>query len=69
MRKTSLTDEHRTIQEGFSSDDGDAGYQRSGLLFQFLEHDLPYQRVPLADKVSWFLIGSFSSILLHVLLF
>ncbi|KAG7023306.1 hypothetical protein SDJN02_14331 [Cucurbita argyrosperma subsp. argyrosperma] len=51
MRKTSLRDEHSTRQEGFSSDDGDAEYPRSGLLFQFLEQDLPYQRVPLADKI------------------
>ena len=61
MRKTSLTDEHKMVQEGFLSDDGDAGYPRSSLLFQFLEQDLPYQRVPLADKVSWFLLGSFSN--------
>ncbi|KGN63839.1 uncharacterized protein LOC101215266 [Cucumis sativus] len=51
MRKTSLTDEHKMVQEGFLSDDGDAGYPRSSLLFQFLEQDLPYQRVPLADKI------------------
>lgn len=61
LRKTSLSDEHSTMQEGFSSDDGDAGNPRSVLLFQFLEQDLPYQRVPLADKVTWFVISSFSS--------
>ena len=47
MRKTSLSDEHSMIKEGVSSDD-----PRSVLLFQFLELDPPYQRVPLADKVS-----------------
>ena len=69
MRKTSLRDEHSTRQEGFSSDDGDAEYPRSGLLFQFLEQDLPYQRVPLADKVSGFLLVLLVVIFLHVLRF
>lgn len=54
MRNMSVRDEHCMIQEGFSSDDGDAGNPRSVLLFQFFEQDLPYQRVPLADKASWF---------------
>ncbi|XP_023001742.1 uncharacterized protein LOC111495787 [Cucurbita maxima] len=46
MRKTSLSDEHSMIKERVSSDD-----PRSVLLFQFLELDPPYQRVPLADKI------------------
>lgn len=45
------SDDHSTIHESFSSDDGDAGNPRNALLFQFLEQDLPYQRVPLTDKI------------------
>lgn len=55
------SDDHSTIHESFSSDDGDAGNPRNALLFQFLEQDLPYQRVPLTDKVNWIIISSLSN--------
>lgn len=51
----SLNDEQSGRQEGFSSDDGEAENSQGQLLFEFLEQDLPYCRVPLADKVSYIL--------------
>lgn len=52
LDKLSLNDEQSGRQEGFSSDDGEAENSLGQLLFEFLEQDLPYCRVPLADKVS-----------------
>ncbi|XP_038726376.1 uncharacterized protein LOC120017275 [Tripterygium wilfordii] len=47
----SLSDENSTLQEGFSSDDGESGNSRGCLLFEFLEQDTPYSREPLANKI------------------
>lgn len=46
-----------TDQEGFSSDDSDSRNQESSPIFQYVEHDAPYGRQPLADMVCllWFL--------------
>ncbi|KAJ4960066.1 hypothetical protein NE237_019976 [Protea cynaroides] len=52
MDRLSLGDKHGSVQEGFSSDDGEAGNSRGWLLFEFLEQDPPYSREPLADKIS-----------------
>ncbi|XP_042501013.1 uncharacterized protein LOC122078888 [Macadamia integrifolia] len=52
MDRLSLGDKHVSIQEGFSSDDGEAGNSQGCLLFEFFEHDPPYSREPLADKIS-----------------
>lgn len=41
-------------QEGSSSDDGDCRHSQSDLLFEYLEHDPPFVRVPLFDKVCCF---------------
>ncbi|KAK4768154.1 hypothetical protein SAY87_003295 [Trapa incisa] len=38
-------------QEGFSSDDSEAGNSRGRLLFEYLERDPPHRREPLADKI------------------
>ena len=50
--KLSLNEKHSTIQEGFSSDDSEAGNSHGHLLFEFLERNPPHGREPLADKVS-----------------
>ncbi|KAM1340682.1 hypothetical protein ACFX2H_039041 [Malus domestica] len=52
MGSLSIHGEHPVLQEGFSSDDGEAGNSRGVLLFEFLEQDAPYGREPLADKIS-----------------
>lgn len=46
-----------TDQEDFSSDDSDSRNQESSPIFQYVEHDAPYGRQPLADMVCllWFL--------------
>ncbi|BBH04123.1 Protein of unknown function D [Prunus dulcis] len=44
MGGLSIHDEHPLLQEGFSSDDGEAGNSRGVLLFEFLEQDAPYGR-------------------------
>ncbi|XP_062158583.1 uncharacterized protein LOC133866035 [Alnus glutinosa] len=51
LGRLSLNDEQSGRQEGFSSDDGEAENSQDRLLFEFLEQDLPYCRVPLADKI------------------
>lgn len=55
LDRLSINDEHSARQEGFSSDDSEAGNSQGLLLFEFLEQDLPYCREPLADKVRYFL--------------
>ncbi|KAJ4972845.1 hypothetical protein NE237_006019 [Protea cynaroides] len=52
MDRLSLVDKHISMQEGSSSDDGEAGNSQGCLLFEFLEQDPPYSREPLADKIS-----------------
>ncbi|XP_022766031.1 uncharacterized protein LOC111310919 [Durio zibethinus] len=47
----SISDENSTLQEGFSSDDGETGNSQHHLLFEFFEQDTPYSREPLADKI------------------
>ncbi|KAG8052060.1 hypothetical protein GUJ93_ZPchr0001g32439 [Zizania palustris] len=39
-------------QDGFSSDDSETGNQESYPVFQYMEHDAPYGRQPLADMIS-----------------
>lgn len=39
-----------SFSEGFSSDDSESG--KDQLLFEYLERDVPYTRVPLTDKIS-----------------
>lgn len=43
--------EHFSLEEGSSSDEGDAENSQGCLLFEYLEQDSPYHREPLADKV------------------
>ncbi|CAL4976628.1 unnamed protein product [Urochloa decumbens] len=43
-----------TDQEGFSSDDSVYSNQESSPIFQYVEHDAPYGRQPLADRISVF---------------
>ena len=49
--KLSFNEKHSTIQEGFSSDDNEAGNSHGHLLFEFLERNSPHGREPLADKI------------------
>ncbi|KAJ7970348.1 Protein of unknown function (DUF789) [Quillaja saponaria] len=51
MGRLSVSSEHSAIQEGFSSDDGEAGNSQGLLLFEFFEQDRPYSREPLTDKI------------------
>ncbi|XP_060214757.1 uncharacterized protein LOC132641693 isoform X3 [Lycium barbarum] len=48
----SLRDRNATFQEGFSSDESESGSSQGALLFEYLAHDHPYGREPLADKIS-----------------
>ncbi|KAG4991973.1 hypothetical protein JHK87_025430 [Glycine soja] len=50
MSRLSVHD-HNTMQEGFSSDDSETGNPKD-LLFEYFDHDPPYSREPLSDKVS-----------------
>ncbi|POO01891.1 hypothetical protein TorRG33x02_021830 [Trema orientale] len=51
MSRLSMHDEHSVaLQEGFSSDDGEASNSQGVLLFEYLERDPPFSREPLADK-------------------
>ncbi|XP_062117033.1 uncharacterized protein LOC133830933 [Humulus lupulus] len=53
MGRLSMHDEHSAaLQEGFSSDDGEAQNSHGVLLFEYLERDTPFSREPLADKIS-----------------
>lgn len=52
MGRLSLSEKHSTIQEGFSSDDSEAGNSHGHLLFEFLECNPPHGREPFADKVG-----------------
>ncbi|XP_008792833.1 uncharacterized protein LOC103709317 [Phoenix dactylifera] len=52
MDRLPLREKHATLQEGFSSDDGEAGNSQGYLLFEYLEQDPPHSREPLADKVA-----------------
>ncbi|KAF5469088.1 hypothetical protein F2P56_013184 [Juglans regia] len=51
LARLSITNDHTARQQGFSSDDFEAGNSQGRLLFEFLEQDLPYCREPLADKI------------------
>lgn len=53
----SFLDRHGGVQEDFSSDDGESGNSQDFLLFEYLERDPPYSRVPLADKASIFCLS------------
>ncbi|KAF3438590.1 hypothetical protein FNV43_RR21353 [Rhamnella rubrinervis] len=52
MGGLSIHDEHSASQESFSSDDGDARSSGGVVLFEYFEQDPPYNREPLADKIS-----------------
>ncbi|CAN4121785.1 unnamed protein product [Withania somnifera] len=52
MDGLSLRDRNSTFQEGFSSDESEPGSSQGALLFEYLAHDQPYGREPLADKIS-----------------
>ena len=49
--------ENICTDQGFSSDDSESSNQESSPIFQYVEHDAPYGRQPLADMVCllWFL--------------
>ncbi|KAK4750806.1 hypothetical protein SAY87_004288 [Trapa incisa] len=47
----SVSTDQSSGQEGFSSDDSEAGNSRGRLLFEYFERDPPYIREPLADKI------------------
>ncbi|GMJ14902.1 hypothetical protein HRI_005159400 [Hibiscus trionum] len=51
MCSLSVSDENSTLQESFSSDDCETGNSRDHLLFEFFEHNTPYSREALADKI------------------
>lgn len=51
MSRLSVHDKHNRMQEGFSSDDSETGNPQD-LLFEYFDHDPPYSREPLTDKVS-----------------
>ncbi|XP_072983143.1 uncharacterized protein [Typha latifolia] len=51
-RRESLRNTSYVGQEDFSSDDTEAWNQQQLPIFQYLEHDPPYGRQPLADKIS-----------------
>ncbi|GKU90277.1 hypothetical protein SLEP1_g4287 [Rubroshorea leprosula] len=51
MDRLSLRDQQISHQEDFSSDEGESVNSRGHLLFEYLEHNPPYSREPLADKI------------------
>ncbi|GAB4828868.1 hypothetical protein Ancab_018528 [Ancistrocladus abbreviatus] len=51
MERLTLRGQQSLQQGGFSSDEGESGNSQSYLLFEYLEHDPPYSREPLADKI------------------
>lgn len=53
MDRLSLRDQH-SVQEDFSSDEGESTNSQGCLLFEYLERDAPYSREPLANKASTF---------------
>ncbi|PKA59690.1 hypothetical protein AXF42_Ash011814 [Apostasia shenzhenica] len=51
LDKLTLDGKHVSSQDGFSSDDSDSGDSQVSLIFEYLEHDQPFCRQPLADKI------------------
>lgn len=51
MDRVSIRDNNGASHEEFSSDDGETGNFQGHLLFEYLEHNPPFTREPLADKV------------------
>ena len=49
--RLSLRDHPISLQEDFSSDEGESVISQACLIFEYLERDPPYGREPLADKV------------------
>ncbi|KAH6802086.1 hypothetical protein C2S51_033532 [Perilla frutescens var. frutescens] len=47
-----VREQQMAFQEGFSSDEGESGSSEGCLLFEYLEHNPPYSREPLANKIS-----------------
>ncbi|XP_039124306.1 uncharacterized protein LOC120260809 [Dioscorea cayenensis subsp. rotundata] len=52
MDRVSIRDNNGASHEEFSSDDGETGNFQGHLLFEYLEHNPPFTREPLADKIS-----------------
>ncbi|XP_047152737.1 uncharacterized protein LOC124824352 [Vigna umbellata] len=50
MSRLSVHDKRNRMQEGFSSDDSETGNSQD-LLFEYFDHDPPYSREPLTDKI------------------
>ena len=53
MDRLSLKGQRNTLQEGFSSDEGESGNAEGCLMFEYLERDQPHGRVPLPEKASF----------------
>ncbi|KAH9626834.1 hypothetical protein KSS87_002479 [Heliosperma pusillum] len=51
MERLLSRDQHTALHDGFSSDEGESVTSQGSLLFQYFEHDPPFCREPLADKV------------------
>uniref|UniRef100_A0A0E0JHM4 Uncharacterized protein n=1 Tax=Oryza punctata TaxID=4537 RepID=A0A0E0JHM4_ORYPU len=52
LRGRCLVNSISADQDGFSSDDSESGNQELYPVFQYMEHDAPYGRQPLADMIS-----------------
>ncbi|KOM41809.1 hypothetical protein LR48_Vigan04g200700 [Vigna angularis] len=50
MSRLYVHDKHNKVQEGFSSNDSETGNSQD-LLFEYFDHDPPYSREPLTDKI------------------
>ncbi|KAK8959126.1 hypothetical protein KSP40_PGU021440 [Platanthera guangdongensis] len=50
--KLFLNERHTSMSDEFYSDDSDGGDSQGSLIFEYLEYDHPYCRVPLADKIA-----------------
>ncbi|PON86973.1 hypothetical protein TorRG33x02_172200 [Trema orientale] len=50
--RLSLRDHPMSLQDDFSSDEGESVISQACLIFEYLERDPPYGRGPLADKIS-----------------
>ncbi|KAG2400106.1 uncharacterized protein HKW66_Vig0100400 [Vigna angularis] len=50
MSRLFVHDKHNRMQEGFSNNDSETGNSQD-LLFEYFDHDPPYSREPLTDKI------------------
>ncbi|KAL5553082.1 hypothetical protein UlMin_040483 [Ulmus minor] len=51
MDRLSFREQPNSLQEDFSSDEGESVNSQGRLIFEYLERDPPYSREPLADKI------------------